>query len=71
MTPMTDLQLRNKGFHILLKELGTVDTIRFLAQVSAEKRDYILFQDEMFQDMTVDELYEKAKRYQEQKSLND
>jgi hypothetical protein len=68
MTPMTDLQVRNKGFHILLQELGSVDTVRFLSQISHEIRDYMTIQDELFKDLTIDELYEQAKRYQEQKS---
>lgn len=33
MTPMTDIQVRNKGFRILLQELGSIDMIRFLSQI--------------------------------------
>lgn len=69
MTPMTDIQVRNKGFRILLQELGTVDTVRFLSQITHEIGDYMTFQDELFKDLTIDELYEQAKRYQEQKAL--
>ncbi|MDY0096087.1 MAG: hypothetical protein RBT80_25600 [Candidatus Vecturithrix sp.] len=32
-------------------------------------RDYMTSQDELFKDLTIDELYEQAKRYQEQKAL--
>ena len=70
MTPMTDIQGRNNGFRILLQELGTVDTVRFLSQITHEIGDYMTFQNELFKDLTIDELYEQAKRYQEQKALS-
>ena len=36
----SDAELRRKAFHILLKELGEVDTVRFLSQIIHEKQDY-------------------------------
>jgi hypothetical protein len=67
MKTMSDLEIRRKGFHILLKELGEVDTIRFVSQIIHEKRDYLQLQETLFKDMTIDDIYEKAKAYQEQK----
>lgn len=67
MTPMTDVQVRNKGFRILFRELGSIDTIRFLSQIPYEIRDYMTVQDELFNDLTVDELFERARQYQAQK----
>ena len=69
MTPMTDVQVRTKGLRILLQGLGSIDTIRFLSQISHEVRDYMTIQDELFKDLTIDELYEQAKRHQEQKAM--
>ena len=68
MTPMTDIQVRNKGFRILLQELGSIDTIRFLSQIPCEPRDYMTIQDELFKDQTVDDIYERARQYQAQKA---
>ena len=70
MTPMTDIQVRNKGFRILLQELGTVDTVRFLSQITHEIGDYMTFQDELFKDLTIDELYEAGKTISRAESLD-
>lgn len=41
---------------------------QLLSQISYEIRDYMTIQDELFKDLTIDEIYAQAKRYQEQKS---
>lgn len=67
MKTMSDLEIKRKGFRILFKELGEVATIRFVSQIILEKRDYLQLQEMLFKDMTIDDIYEKAKAYQEQK----
>ncbi|MBI4686062.1 MAG: hypothetical protein HY755_12835 [Nitrospirae bacterium] len=62
---MSDIKVREKGFNILFRELGEVETIRFLSQITYEKRSYIDLQEELFKGMNVDEIYERAKEYQE------
>lgn len=62
-----DTEIRKKGLNILFKNLGEVDTIRFLSQVTTEKRDYMKLQDEMFNGMSVKEIYKKADDYYEKK----
>lgn len=63
----SDLEIRKKGLSILFKTLGEVDAIRFLSQITYEKRDYLKLQDELFAGMTVEEIYKKAKEYYEKK----
>lgn len=46
----------------MFKNLGEVDAIRFLSQISYEKRDYLKIQDELFEGMTVEEIFRKAKQ---------
>jgi hypothetical protein len=67
MKLLSDLEIRRKGLSVLWKELGEIDTIRFVSQMIAEQRDYLQFQETLFKDMTLDEIYEKAKAYQAQK----
>ena len=61
----SDIQVREKGFGVLFRELGEVDALRFLSQITHEKKDYMKLQDELFKGMDVDELYGSAKKYQE------
>ncbi len=52
---------------VLFKNLGEVDAIRFLSQITYEKRDYLKLQDELFEGMSVEMIYKKAKEYAEKK----
>jgi hypothetical protein len=63
MPALSDVALRQKGLHILFHELGEVDTVRFLSQLSHEPKDYLKLQETLFHEMTVDDIYEKAKVY--------
>lgn len=64
---VSDLEVRQKGLNILFKSLGEVDAIRFLSQITYEKRDYLKLQDELFEGMGIEEIYKKAKKYSEKK----
>ena len=64
---VSDLEVRQKGLNILFKSLGEVDAIRFLSQITYEKRDYLKLQDELFEGMGMEEIYKKAKEYSEKK----
>lgn len=68
MTEMTsDFEVRKKGLSVLFKNLGEVDAMRFLSQITYEKRDSVKLQEELFKGMTVDEIYKKAEEYFEKK----
>ena len=66
MPALSDIALHQKGLHILFRELGEVDTVRFLSQISHEPKDYLALQDTLFQNMTINDIYEKAKAYSEE-----
>ena len=59
----SDLEVKKKGLQVLFKELGESDAIRFLSQISYEKRDYLILQEKLFKGMGVDEIFEKARKY--------
>lgn len=63
----SDFEVREKGLRTLFKNLGEVDAIRFLSQITYEKRDYLKLQDKLFEGMNVEEIYKKAKEYSEKK----
>ena len=67
MPTFSDVALRQKGLHILFSELGEVDTVRFLSQISHEPKDYLAFQERLFQGMSIDDIYEAAKAYGDKK----
>lgn len=56
----SDAAIREKGLKVLYKHLGETDAVRFLSQVSADKKDYLKVQHKLFQDMSVDNLYDQA-----------
>ncbi|MBI4746834.1 MAG: hypothetical protein HY786_09975 [Deltaproteobacteria bacterium] len=60
---VSDAEITKKGLNVLFKELGEPDAIRFLSQISYEKRDYLKLQEELFKGMTVDDIYKKAQEY--------
>jgi len=66
----SDLEVREKGLRVLFKNLGEVDAIRFLSQITYEKRDYLKLQDKLFEGMNVEELYKRAKEYSVKKKAN-
>jgi len=68
MVEMTsDIEIRKKGLSVLFKNLGEVDAMRFLSQITYEKRDYLKLQDALFEGMSVEDIYKKAKDYSEKK----
>jgi hypothetical protein len=60
---VSDIEIKKKGINILFKELGEADAIRFLSQISYEKRDYLKLQEKLFKGMTIEDIYKKAQKY--------
>ncbi len=44
---------------------GEANAIRFLSQIRYEKKDYLAIQDKLFKGMSVDEIFDKAKKHSE------
>jgi hypothetical protein len=59
----SDTALRQSGYMALIDRLGYADAIRFLVQISPGQGDYLEWQDRIFGDMGVEELYEEAQRH--------
>ena len=59
----SDAEVKAKGLKVLFKELGEAEAIRFLSQISYEKRDYLKLQEKLFEGMSAEDIYKRALEY--------
>ena len=59
----TDTILRNEGTQILMETLGMVDAERFIMLIQKEPFDYTKWQENLFEDMTIEEISRKASEH--------
>ena len=63
---LTDKEIIEKGSRALIKELGYSGFLRFIRHSEeVSKEDYLKLEDEIFKDMSLDEIYENAKNHWE------
>jgi len=60
----TEEEIKQRGMKALLKELGEVDTEVFIKMLIREPFDYTKWQRDLWTDMDVDEISERATEYQ-------
>jgi hypothetical protein len=64
----TDREIIEKGSRALIKELGYSGFLRFIRHSERiGKEDYLKLEDEIFSDMSLDEIYDKAKEHWDSK----
>jgi len=56
----TDTVVRKEGMQALNEKLGLVDAQRFIFLTNSEKFDYTKWQENLFEDMTLEELFQAA-----------
>ena len=66
----TDNVLRGDAMNLLLKGLGEIETERFIYLIKREHFDYTEWQRTLWDDMTIDEVYQLAAR-REKERIND
>lgn len=59
----TEEEIKQRGMKALLKELGDVDTEKFIKMLIREPFDYTKWQRDLWTGMDVDKLSEKATEY--------
>ncbi|MBC6476652.1 MAG: hypothetical protein GDA56_01420 [Hormoscilla sp. GM7CHS1pb] len=64
---MTPLELREKGYHILVSYLGQVDAIRFLQQMGWGHGDYTQERGEILDSVTREEFWQDLQRIRDSK----
>ena len=59
----TDTVLRQEGMRILSDNLGLVEAERFISLIIREPFDYIEWQRNLYNDVSIEELCEKANNF--------
>ena len=59
----TDTLIRNEGMEILVENLGMVEAERFIMLIQREPFDYTKWQENLFKNMTIEEISKKAMEY--------
>ncbi len=60
---ITDTELKLKAYDVLREKLNLVDVERFISIIQREKFDYTKWRENLFEDMSLDELSDKAMKY--------
>jgi phospholipid N-methyltransferase len=59
----TDTLIRNEDMEILAKNLGLVEAERFIMLIQKEPFDYTKWQENLFENMTIEEISRNAAEY--------
>ena len=55
-----DTLIRNEGMEVLAKNLGMVEAERFIMLIQREQFDYTKWQENLFENMTIEEISKRA-----------
>ncbi|MDR0391036.1 MAG: hypothetical protein LBH59_03945 [Planctomycetaceae bacterium] len=55
-----DSLIRNEGMNVLIENLGLIDTERFIMLIQNDTFDYTQWQEDLFEDMSIEEIYNNA-----------
>lgn len=59
----TDEVIKQEGFHALKAKLNPEEIERFLVIINREKFDYTKWRKNLFENMTIEELADKAEKF--------
>ena len=59
---MSDTEVTIKGIEALQKSLGSAATWRFLSLLHGDATDYVKISQQLYQDQTINEIYNRAKK---------
>ena len=59
---MNDIEITIKGIEALQKSLGSAATWRFLSLIHGDATDYVKISQQLYQDQSIDEIYNRAKQ---------
>jgi len=59
----TDALIKKEGFEVLRNKLGEVNMERFIVLINREKFDYTVWRKNLFEDLKLEKLAEKADKY--------
>lgn len=70
MTTKVDAEIKVLGFEILTRHLGLVDTERFIALIQREKFDYTQWRQNLFAELSGEEISRQAIEFQRRKQVS-
>jgi hypothetical protein len=56
----SDTLIRNEGMNVLIKNLGLIEAERFIMLMQKDTFDYTKWQENLFEDMSIEEIYNNA-----------
>jgi hypothetical protein len=65
-----DTLLRHEGMSALIKNLGLIEAERFIMLIQKETFDYTKWQENLFEDMTMEEIYNNAAKLRDKNKTN-
>jgi hypothetical protein len=65
-----DTLIRYEGMNALIKNLGLIEAERFIMLIQKETFDYTKWQENLFEDMTIEEIYNNAARLRNENKKN-
>ena len=65
----TDTIIRNEGIKLLIKNLGLIEAQRFFMLIQKEPFDYTEWQENLFENMSIEEINQKATVYRENNKI--
>jgi len=66
----SDTLIRTEGMNALIKNLGLVEAERFIMLIQKETFDYTKWQENLFENMTIEEIYNNAAELRNKKPAN-
>lgn len=66
---MTDIEIKIKGYKILVKELGELNAEKFISLIIREPFDYTKWKKNLFKNKSVRELSSKAMEFKDRSKL--
>jgi hypothetical protein len=64
-----DTLIKNDGINVLINSLGLVETERFVMLMQKETFDYTKWQENLFEDMTIEEIYNNAAKLRNERKI--
>jgi hypothetical protein len=65
-----DTLIRQEGMNALIKNLGLIGAERFIMLIQKETFDYTKWQENLFEDMTIEEIYNNAAQLRNENRKN-
>ena len=65
-----DTLIRTEGMNVLIKNLSLIEAERFVMLIQKETFDYTKWQDKLFEEMTIEEIFDSAAEMRNEKRIH-